>query len=136
MIQEPGNHNNDVDRSLIRNGVIDLGTLFRIAKLEAITIAATVVALLLLAIVYLHFADQKYAVRMVITASASHSQTPGGGTLDEFSSLAGIDLPTAGNPQFKLFVSALRSPFAAQAIAAHEDLLRSMFPKEWSASDQ
>jgi len=123
------------ERPLIRAGIVDLGKLSRIARSERTTVITVIVAFLAVAVLYLHLAERKYAVRMVITGASSHTQSTGGGTLDELSSIAGIDLPGAGNPQFKLFVGALRSPFAAQAIAADQELLKVMFPREWSAAE-
>ena len=122
-----------MDRPVVREGVIDLQRLAQIVRSERLLVASIVVACLLLAIVYLHVAAQKYAVRMVVTAVESNSKSSG--TLDDLSSLAGIDLPGAGNSQFKMFVGSLRSPFAAQAVAADPESLRAMFPREWSASE-
>lgn len=119
---------------LVRAGAIDLHLLFRVARSELITLITITAVFLAAAILYLHVAKQKYAVRTVITSTPSNSQTAGG-TLDELSSISGIDLPSGGNSQFKLFVGALRSPFAAQAIGADEDLVKVIFPKEWSAAE-
>jgi uncharacterized protein involved in exopolysaccharide biosynthesis len=134
MVQETRNYADSKDRPLIRSGVMDPYVLSRIARREAITIVTIVVVFLVSSIVYLHVAKKKYAVRMVITAVSSHAQRPAG-TLDELSSLAGIDLPGEGSSQFKLFVGALRSPFAAETIAADQNLLKAMFPREWSATE-
>lgn len=122
-----------MDRPVVREGVIDVHRLAQIVRSERVLVAAIMVSCLLLAILYLHVAAQKYAVRMVVTAIESNSKSSG--TLDDLSSLAGLDLPGAGNSQFKMFVGSLRSPFAAQAIAADPELLKAMFPREWSASE-
>lgn len=134
MAYETGPYADSKDRALIRGGVIDLHVLSRIARSEAITIATSVVVFLVSSILYLHLAKERYAVRMVITAASSFTQSSGG-TIDELTSLAGIDVSSGGNPQFKLFVGALRSPFAAEAIAADQNLLKAMFPREWSATE-
>jgi uncharacterized protein involved in exopolysaccharide biosynthesis len=122
-----------MDRPVVREGVIDVHRLAQIVRSERVTVAAIMVSCLLLAILYLHVAAQKYAVRMVVTAIESNSKSTG--TLDDLSSLAGLDLPGVGNSQFKMFVGSLRSPFAAQAIASDPELLKAMFPREWSASE-
>jgi uncharacterized protein involved in exopolysaccharide biosynthesis len=133
IVQEPG-----IDQGraqpVIREGMLDLHLLSRIAKAESVTVLTIMVVVFLASILYLHLARQKYAVRMVINAVSTKSQSSNG-SLEDLSSLAGIDLPSAGSSQFRLFVGALRSPFAAQAIAADEDLVKAMFPREWSASE-
>jgi len=134
MGQETRDYADGKDRPVIRGGVMDLHTVSRIARSQVITIVTIVAVFLVSSILYLHLAKKKYAVRMVITAVYSHSQGSGG-TLDELSSLAGVDLPNQGSSQFRVFVGALRSPFAAQAIAADQDLLKAMFPREWSATE-
>jgi uncharacterized protein involved in exopolysaccharide biosynthesis len=122
------------DKEVISRGVIDLRVLFAIARSEAATVLTILAIFLILSILYLHLADQKYAVRMVITPVAAHSQKSGE-NLEELSSLAGIDLGGGSTSQFKLFVGALRSPFAAQSIADDQDLLKAMFPRDWSAAE-
>lgn len=124
----------NLDRPLIRQGVIDLRTLTQIVRREFLLIAAIMIPCFALAIVYLHLATPKYAVRMVVTGVQSHSQSSGG-TLNDLSSIAGIDLPGLGGSQFQMFIGALRSPFAAQSIAADPELLKAMFPRDWSASE-
>src|SRR5437588_8014028 len=133
-VPESRNYADGKDRPLIRGGVMDLHMLSRIAKSEALTVIMTVIVFLVSSILYLHLAKRKYAVRMVITAVSPHAQGYGG-SLDELSSLAGLDLSSGGSPQFKLFVGALRSPFAAEAIAADQNLLKAIFPREWSGTE-
>ncbi|HEY4749274.1 MAG TPA: Wzz/FepE/Etk N-terminal domain-containing protein [Steroidobacteraceae bacterium] len=133
-VPETRRYADERDRPVIRRGLIDLHMLARIARSEKIIIVTTVLIFLVAAIAYLHVANKKYAVRMVIAAVSTHSESSSG-TLDELSSAVGIDLPTGSNSQFKLLVGTLRSPFAAQAIAVDPDLLKAMFPREWSASE-
>jgi len=133
IARQPRSFTDDIDQPLVRQGVIDLGTLRQIVRHERVLIAAIVIPCLVLAIVLLHLAVPKYAVRMVVTGVQSQSKTSG--TLDDLSSIAGLDLPAAGNPQFQMFIGALRSPFAAQSVAADPDLLKAMFPREWSVSE-
>ena len=123
------------DGAMIRDGVINLQFLSRVVRAEAITVITIVALFLVASISYLHLAKRKYAVRMVITSAVSHPESSSA-TLDELSSLAGLDVsssPALG--QFRLFVGALRSPVAAQAIAADQELLKAMFPREWSSSE-
>jgi uncharacterized protein involved in exopolysaccharide biosynthesis len=123
----------DIDRPLVRQGLIDVHTLAQIVRGERLLIAAIMIPCLVLAIVFLHLAAPKYAVRMVVTGVQSHSQ--GGGALDDLSSIAGIDIGGMGNTQFQMFIGAMRSPFAAQSIAADPELLKAMFPRDWSVSE-
>jgi uncharacterized protein involved in exopolysaccharide biosynthesis len=133
-VPETRSYADERDQPLVRGGVIDMHLLSQVVRSEAVLVATIIAVFMVLAIAYLHVAAQKYAVRMVITGiQSSHSETSG--ALDDISSLAGIDLPSSGNSQFKMFVGALRSPFAAQSIAADPDLLKAMFPREWSASE-
>jgi len=133
-VPETRSYADERDQPLVRGGVIDMHLLSQAVRSEAVLVATIIAVFMVLAIAYLHVAAQKYAVRMVITGVQSHSQNASG-TLDDLSSLAGIDLPTSGNPQFKMFIGALRSPFAAQAVAADPESLKAMFPREWSATE-
>lgn len=118
---------------VLERGVIDVHRLWQIVSRHRLLVACIIGAFVGLAILYLHIAPQKYAVRMVVIAVEKGSETSG--TLDDLSSLAGIDLPSAGNPQFKMFVGAMRSPFAAQSIANDPELLKAMFPRDWSVTE-
>jgi hypothetical protein len=133
-VPEARSYADERDPPLVRGGVIDMHMLSLVVRSEAVLVVTIVAVFLVAAIAYLHVAAQKYAVRMVITGVQSHSQNASG-TLDDLSSLAGIDLPSSGNPQFKMFIGALRSPFASQAIANDPELLKAMFPREWSAKE-
>lgn len=122
------------EEPVVRRGVIDLHVLWQIVRAQKLLVAVIVAAFVLASIAYLHVAAQKYAVRMVLTGVQSQKDTSG--TLDDLSSIAGLDLGGPGtNPQFKMFVGALRSPFAAQSIANDPELLKAMFPREWSVQE-
>lgn len=124
----------DKGQAVIRRGVIDTHTLWQVMRIERILIASIMAAFLCLAMLYLHVADRRYAVRLVVTGVTV--QKEGSSALEDIGSLAGVDLGgPSSNPLFKMFVGALRSPFAAQAIAADPELLKAMFPREWSAKE-
>jgi hypothetical protein len=123
------------DRSLLQGGSIDLRYLARIVRAEAFTFVTVLLIGVALAILYLHIASTRYAVRMeIISASATEQKQSGG--LSALSSIAGIDLGSEGGPQFRIFLGSLRSPIAAAAIASDQDLLRAIFYREWSQSEQ
>jgi uncharacterized protein involved in exopolysaccharide biosynthesis len=130
---ETRSYADEQDAALIRGGVIDTHTLWQVVRSESVLVVTIMAVFLVAAIVYLHVAAQKYAVRLVVTAVTTQAQKQG--ALDDLSSLAGLDLPTSGNPQFKTFIGALRSPFAAQSIAGDPQLLKGMFPRDWSAAE-
>jgi uncharacterized protein involved in exopolysaccharide biosynthesis len=123
------------EQPLSESGVLDLGAVTRIAMREKLTVLTIIAIFLAVSVLYLHVAKKKYSVKMVVTSVNMHGQSAGGGALDELSSMAGLDLNSTETPQFKLFVGALRSPYAAEAIAADQDLLKAMFPLEWSAKE-
>jgi hypothetical protein len=133
-VPETRSYADERDQRLVRGGVVDMRLLSQAVRSEPVLVVTIIAVFMVLAIAYLHVAAQKYAVRLVITGvQTSHSETSG--ALDDISSLAGIDLPSSSNSQFKMFIGAMRSPFAAQAIAADPELLKAMFPREWSASE-
>jgi uncharacterized protein involved in exopolysaccharide biosynthesis len=132
--KEPRNYVREADRPVIRRGVVDTHELWQSIRGEPVLVTSIVVAFLAAAILYLHVAAQKYAVRMVVTAVDAQANSKG--TLEDLSSMAGLDLGGAGaNPKFKMFVGALRSPFAAESLASDPQLLRAMFPRDWSATE-
>lgn len=116
-----------------KDGSIDLGMLAKVMRAEPFTFFTIVFICLGLAVLYLHIAKVRYAVRMEITA-ASSSDTQKGGGLSALSSIAGISLGGEGSPQFRLFLGSLRSPIAAETIVSDQELLKAIFPREWSQS--
>jgi hypothetical protein len=133
--EEPKSHVRQLDPPVIRHGVLDSRQLWRSARSQPVLVTSIVVGFLALAIVYLHVAPQKYSVRMVVTAAEGQSDSKG--TLEDLSSMAGLDLGgPSSNPRFKMFIGALRSPFAAQSIASDQELLKAMFPRDWSVTEK
>ncbi len=118
---------------VIRGGVMDLRVMLEILKSESLTVITIGVLCVALSILYLHTVKRKYAVRIEITAASSPMQERGG-SLGALSSLAGISLGGEGGSRFRVFLGALRSPIAAEAIADNRDLLVQIFPREWYAA--
>jgi len=134
IAKETRSYVKDIEEPVVRRGVIDLHALWQVVRAEKVLVASIVAVFMLLAIAYLHMTPRKYAVRMVLTGVQTHSESSS--TLDDLSSMAGLDLGgPSSNPQFKMFIGALRSPFAAQSIASDPELLKAMFPREWSVKE-
>lgn len=120
----------DASPPLIQAGAIDLRVLARVVKRRSGLIGSVTLIFLAASMNYLHMATKKYAVRMEIVSATPINRVAGG--LSALSSLAGISVNGDGNPQFRLFLGTLRSPVAAEALISDQDLLRSLFSRDWS----
>jgi len=88
-----------------------------------------------LAILWLHIAEKEYTSSMLIapvTGSSQPSSSSGG--LGALARLGGVDLSnlSGNNGQYRLFISALRSRDAADVLAQDQQLMRGLFPAQWS----
>lgn len=119
---------------LIRHGTLDLGVARQIMRAYPVTILAAIAACVVLSVIYLHVADREYAVQLYITAAAPTEKSSS--ALSALTSLAGVDLGATENPKFREFLSAVRSPVAAEAIVGDQPMLRAIFPREWSSKEQ
>ncbi|MGO9934862.1 MAG: hypothetical protein ACLPV8_24030 [Steroidobacteraceae bacterium] len=122
------------DRSVVQGGTIDLGVMTRIVRAEPFTFLLVLLVCVAVSILYLHAAKTTYAVRMEII-SASADQQKSGGLGGALASIAGLTGGAEGSPQFRIFLGSLRSPVAAEAIVSNQDLLRAIFYREWSETD-
>jgi len=116
--------------------VVDIPLLARIIWLRRTLFAATVGAVVFLMVLFLHVTPEKYTVFMQV-APVVNSQNPISGSLGGLAKLAGVDM-NAANPgavQFRLFLSALTARDTADLLAQDQDLMKAMFPKQWSASE-
>lgn len=97
-----------------------------------VSIALSVVA----GVGYLQNARYIYSVTMLVTPVQSPiSRLPGG--LENIASLAGINLPSSPESgSFQVYLDALHSRATADAVAQKQDLMREMYPREWSEADQ
>jgi hypothetical protein len=134
MAQELMDETTTHDGALSRDGVINLSVLSEIVRSRRPTIVVMIFFGLLLSLYYLHVATKKYAIRMEVTAAASFPQE-GSSSLSALTSLAGISLPSGGGSRFRVYLGALRSPLAAEALATDQDILKEIFPREWSMSE-
>lgn len=99
------------------------------------SIAGAAGVFLLLAVVFLHVAEREYAVTLRLTPTASAVSTLPTG-VSSLASLAGISVPAQlENNPFELYLGSLKSRETAAAIAKNEQLLRHLFPADWSEDD-
>lgn len=119
---------------LIRHGTLDLGLARRIMMAHPVTMLSAIAVCLAMSILYLHVAHRRYAVELYITAATPSQKSSN--ALSALTSLAGVNLGAAENPKFREFLAAIRSPVAAEAIIGDQEMVRAIFPGEWSARAQ
>jgi uncharacterized protein involved in exopolysaccharide biosynthesis len=134
MAQEIQGNTSEPGAPETQGGSIDLGAILATVKAERLTFLTVLFICIALAVLYLHVARIRYAVRMEITSASTNDQAKEGG-LSALSSIAGISLGGEGSPQFRLFLGSLRSPIAAEAIVSDQDLLKAVFYREWSQTE-
>lgn len=118
---------------------VDVSLLARIVWRRRSLFATTLAAVFLLIVLYLHLhlSPDRYTVFMQV-APVINSQNPISGSLGGLAKLAGVDM-NASNPgaaQFRMFLSGLTSRDTADLVAKDQDLMRAMFPKQWSKADK
>lgn len=90
---------------------------------------------LLLGVLYLHIVRYEYTATLSVTAVQQSESNLASrlGAFSSLTSLAGINLtPGGGSTQFQLYVEALHSQMVADALAKRTDLMKVIFPKQWS----
>lgn len=82
----------------------------------------------------LHIIPVQYTVSLSVAPVADSNTQIGGGGLSALAKLGGVDLSNiaGGSGQFGLFVAALTSREAADAVAQDSHLMRGLFPEQWS----
>jgi len=114
--------------------VLDFAAFARVLWQQRLVFAFTLPMALLLAVLYLNVAARQYEVTLQL-APVERSQASQG-SLGALSAVAGLDLSSAGQgTDFKIFVAALQSHAAAEVLATNSDLLRRLYPREWSDAD-
>lgn len=88
---------------------------------------------LVLGLVYLRVATYTYTVTMKVTPVGS-PQTASSGRLSQLANIAGVNIGglTGGEGNFEIFLDGLTSRRTATAMSTDVDLLRRLFPDEWS----
>ncbi len=116
--------------AIVADGVINLQVVFEVLRGRAYFLLLAVAMAMTAASVYLHFATQTFQVRLEVISATNPSTSKSG--LGALTSLAGISISDSENPKFQLFLGTLRSPMAAQLLARNQEILRGLFPNEWS----
>lgn len=114
--------------------VLDLAALGRVLWQQRIVFVFTVPIALVLAILYLNIATRRYEVTLQL-APVEKTQSSQG-TLGALGAIAGLDLAGgAQGSEFKIFVVALQSHAAAEALSTNTGLLKRLYPRDWSEAD-
>jgi hypothetical protein len=97
-----------------------------------------VLAVILAAVLYLHFAVYKYTVTLSVVAVGDTSQSSTGGSFGSLAGLAGLALPASQSErEFSLYLDGLQSREASvRLVAARPDLLRRIFDREWDPAQK
>lgn len=98
------------------------------------SIATVMLAMILLAVLYLHIATPLYTATLdvvpVLSSSSSLSKRSGG--LGQIASLAGLGLPQSNDEaHFQLYVEGLQSYAVADQLSKRTALMRRLYPGEW-----
>ena len=116
--------------------MVDLRLLAGIVRARRYLFLLILGAVMLLTVLYLHIMPPSYTVSMQVAPTGGNQQQAGGG-FGGLAKLAGVDLGGAsgGAGQFRLFLSALMARDTADLLARDPDLMRALFPKQWSQSE-
>lgn len=96
---------------------------------------ATIMVMFVLAAITLHFVPKRYTVSLSVVPVTQNSSQLGGG-LGTLAKLGGLNVGDMGNgSQFRLFISGLTSRDVADKIAGDQNLMRRLFPEQWSQKD-
>ena len=122
-------------RRIFGFGVIHLDALWDVLRRKREFAAFPLILTLVLAIIYLHSAHRVFGVSMQIMPASQSTHTDDNSRLSALSSIAGINLGGGDDAQFRIFLDSLQSPVAADALIKRQDLLKRMFPEEWSEGE-
>lgn len=89
---------------------------------------------LLLGVLYLHVAPDKYTVALQVVPVTNNSRAPGG-ALSSLGALAGVDMSSLSGSNsggFAYYADGVRSRAASDLLARDQALLQAVFPEEWS----
>lgn len=111
-------------------------SVWQIIRAEAKLLFAAIVVGLMLGLIYIHVVERRYAVSLVLvpTEASGGAQKSLAGGLGSLASLAGVDLPGAGDTlNFDLLPDAMIFRETATALARDPQILRATFPKLWDS---
>ena len=111
---------------------ISLSDITAVLRQHARLLLLVPVAVLILAIIYLHLSEPKYAVTLKVTpTSSSQSALPIG--LTGLADLTGLAIPASNETvDFELYLEGLRARETAEAVTRDQELLRQLFSDEWN----
>ena len=119
------NQNNEL------NDEIDLKDLFFRLWSGKIYIILVSIISFFLASFYLQFAERKYTVEYNLKPVGETENGPNFSGLGSFASIAGIQLPTSSNNDFKIFKELITSSEVSELIFENRKIIRDIFNDEW-----
>ena len=120
------NQNNEL------NDEIDLRDLFFTLWRGKIYIILISIISVFLASFYLQFAERKYSVGYNLKPVGETKNSSSFSGLGGFASLAGIQLPTSSNNDFKIFKELITAQEVSEIIFENKKLIREIFRSEWN----
>ena len=97
----------------------------------------TVCAIFVVTVLILHLVSKSYEISTSIAPITQSNQQISGG-LSALAKLGGVNVNglNGGGEQFRLFISSIASRDVADQLAKDQDLMRGLFPGQWSQSEQ
>ena len=120
---------------------IDIPRIVRLISNRKDIFFSTLAGILFFTVIILHVVPRSYEVNVAIAPVAQNSnrQIGGGlsGGLGALAQLGGVNLSdlTGGGGQFALFVKSITSPNVANSLSRDQDLMKSLFPRDWSQAE-
>lgn len=129
------------EEKIVNKKAIDLREVALIVLKGWRIIAGTLGVFLLLAIISLHTTPSVFVVKMIVTpVQGSNDQAATRATsLSSLAQLAGLNLSPSANQsasQFRTYVDSMRSRDLAEDLAKNQDLMKSIFHREWDGQSQ
>jgi len=113
--------------------VIDLAEFALMLWRGRVTILLAMGMAVLLAVAYLHLAERKYTVSLVLKPMQEPSSRSNLSGLAGLAGLAGIELPSGSDAYFSAFPLMLKSRDVADRLVADAELMQRLFETEWDA---
>ena len=129
------------EEKIINKKAIDLREMALIMLKGWRIVAGTIGVFLLLALIHLHTAPSVFEVKMQVTpVQGSNDQASSRvNSLSSLAQLAGLNLSPSANQsasQFRTYVDSMHSRDLADDLAKNQDLMKSIFHREWDEESQ
>ena len=121
----------DKNQQVIYNDEIDLKDLLFTLWGGKIYIILVSLISVFLASLYLHSMERKYTVEYNLKPVGETKNNPSLSSLGGFASLAGIQLPTSSNNDFKIFKELITAAEVSEIIFENKKIIRDIFRSEW-----